>query len=542
MVPPIMVIAILLFLSESLLFAGLQVANYTHAGSKRFQRAKPTGEQPRVPKPVAGIKREVMPVKATTREIMGYDADVRPSYNPFYQANALPGQVPGIPTILKTFLGAYYQDTGQYGPSADGSVGSTQFIVGSKGRIRSFNKFTGQIDGVLNIAHDRFFSSISNGGFTADPNILFDQLSNRWFLFCDGNTNFLLAMSDGDPITPSTVWSFITVDTVTDPHFQAKQPFFDYSTLAADANAVLCAGDVYDLTLTDYFSSAVYAITKASLLSGGPIVIYSFRNLVDQANFFGPASIQGAQNFDPVQPLSYFIGINANDFINGVGTKFIINKVTYTSTSASLSAPLVLTLHPFANAIPSPVLGTPTFHLVNDITTLRPSVAHIRYGMLWTSFDLGVNNTGASGPSVMLTRNGSRFLGITIPGLTIATQGTLFAATPTNDYNQRHFLTSSVMTNSLNQVLIGATTCGRNERLNASVTQIVNGVAQTPVLYTTSVTNYLAQEDWEFTPYARWGDHTRLSPNPGDSTIWAFQQWCSDTNTWGLQAAQVQLN
>ena len=349
-------------------------------------------------------------------------------------------------------------------------------------------------------------------------------------------------MSDGDPITADTVWTFITVDTPNDPEFEfyPVPAIFDYTNLGVDAHAVLCSVDVFNNN-PFYISSAAYVIPKKSLLSGGPVEIHGFRNLVDQATLNGPFSTQGVQNFDPNPQFSYFAANNLIDFLIGFSEQFLLGTVTYTPEPV-LSPFVSIPVNPYIDTIPSPVLGTPDTHMVDGDTSPRLIAAHIRNNVLWIGTYIGVDNTGASTATTTPTRNAVRYWAVDLLGSTpiVTVDGTLFAASPTNDYNQRHFLTPSIMTNPLGQVIIGATTCGANEYLNASVTQVVDGVAQTPVLYTQSSSNYYAQEDWEFAPFARWGDHTRTSPDPIDNTIWTCQLMCPAINAWGGYAAQVQ--
>ncbi len=500
-----------------------------------------------------GVKRIAHTVKATTAELMGSQEETRmPSGSDFIIRPAMKNgdlQESSItPTIIQSFLNFDYQDTGQYAPSADLSVGTQQAILGSQGRICSFNKSTGQKDNVLNIAHDHFFSPISNGGFTSDPNIIFDPLSKRWFLFCNGNPNLLLAMSDGDPITPQTIWTFITVDTPHDPAFEFSPvpAVFNSTNLGVDANAVLCSVDVTNNNPL-YISSALYVLPKQSLLNGGPVEIFGFRNLVDQNTLNGPLSSQGAQNF-VASPLSYFVSSNAADFLAGYSTQVLFWTVSYTP-NPEISPFVSVTVNPYRTAIAVPALGTPASHIIGGFASPRLSAAHIRNNLLWTCTFVGVDNRGASTLTTTLTRDGVRYWAFDVSGAhpVVTVDGTLFAASPTNDFNQRSFLTPSIMTNAvtfsnpISQVIIGATTCGANEHLNASVTQVVNGVAQMPVLYTQSNSNYFAQEDWDF-PFAKWGDHTRTSPDPTNLSIWTCQFACDATNSWGAYTAQVRPN
>jgi hypothetical protein len=172
--------------------------------------------------------------------------------------------------------------------------------------------------------------------------------------------------------------------------------------------------------------------------------------------------------------------------------------------------------------------------------------------------NIAVDNTGESIPPALppsdgglMTRDAARFTQIDItqldtdPEVAVLTQGTLFQATETNDVGARSFLTPSIMSNAQGDVLIAATTTAADERLNAAVAQLIenNSAVGEPVLYTNSVSDYNATEDWEFNPLARWGDHTRVSPDPADpAAFWTVQQWCSDTNTWGLEVGRVIAN
>ena len=71
-----------------------------------------------------------------------------------------------------------------------GAVGPSQFFLFVNGRLRTFNKTTGVADGVINADPDVFFSSVMTPvsppvvlNFTSDPQVRYDRLSGRWFLF-----------------------------------------------------------------------------------------------------------------------------------------------------------------------------------------------------------------------------------------------------------------------------------------------------------------------------------------------------------------------
>ncbi len=565
--------------SSLLIICGLSSA-FAVTGRGHFELLrKKLAQQSQAPfqtRTIRGVKRTLKPLRMTTAQLMQQAPQLVNIPN-LRLGQTPPCPLPGCMSPITVFNDANYGETGQYGPSADGCVGTTQFILGSKGRIRSFSKATLEPDGVLNLSHDRFFSSISNGGFTADPNILFDAMTNRWFLCCDGNTNLLLAYSDGlngGSVTSSTVWTFVVVDTVLNPGFEfASNPlllpaFFDYSTLGVDEISVLIGVDVLNPN-PEYFSSAAYTIDKTTLDTDAPAIV-EFLNLVDQTTFSGPVSLQGAQNFDTGIQSSMFIGINALDFLQGFSLnpqtdrgQVLISTVNYTGTTAISFTTQSIPVLPFIKGIPSPALGTPPSHMVYGVTSMRPSASHIRYQTLYSCTYIGVDNQGTSTEGVtMVTRNGIRFWTFITefpnqpPGVI---EGTIFTASLTNDFGQIHYLTPSIMTNcpngcpastsTLPQILIASTTCGANAFLNATINQvtITNSLTQPviisdPCIFTSSTFPYYAQEDWEFSPFARWGDHTRTSLDPADNlTFYACCLFCEDTNKWGSVTGVLQL-
>lgn len=538
----IFIIFFLLSLCSLPSFEGLAVASCTPPelaqAKQNKQKKKSTNTQRAFSiKPMPGTRVHTSPpIRITTAALMQHVSSQNGVSEIIKRAVEKPSSI-----IVNQFTAADYSETGQYGPSADAGVGSTQVILGSKGRIRSFNKSTGAIDTILNLAHDRFFSSVSQGNFTADPNIILDTTStpNKWLLFCNVLDRILLAVSDGDPITTNTVWSFYVVDSTTpNPGFNAVLPYFDYTTLGVDEKAIYCAANIYDLTNENYLSSAAYVILKNSLTTTP--AIYAFRNLINQTTYNGPFTLQGAQNFDTTSTKGYFISENyANVFANN-SQELLLNTVTFVNSVPMLSAPQSIPVDPFVSPLYSPALGTPT-PLFDPGVRLCP--AHIRDDILRVVHEIGVDNTGTSTPSTTITRNGARFYAIDLTQSppAVIEQGTVFQPSATNDINERFFIVPSIMSNKSGQVLIAATTCGTKEHLNMSITQIINGIPQTPVFVTASTTNYFATEDWEFNPFARWGDHTRTSIDPDNITFWPAGLWCSATNIWASQIAQVVL-
>jgi hypothetical protein len=468
--------------------------------------------------------------------------------------------IPGTPTINNHFTVANYQETGQYGPSGESSTGSTQILVASKGRIRSFLK-DGRIDNVLNLTHDAFFSPISLGGFTADPNVIFHPQWKQWIIF--GITalhpSLVLAISDSDPITPDTVWSFYVVDTTSNEGFSASA-FFDYATLGADERAIYLGANILDFngSIEDksfFISAAAYAIPRFPC--GAVADIFAWRDLrnIGRCRNCSPFTFQPALNFDSNPEAGVFVSNNLQDALEGFSERFLVNLVTFDEQDVpTLSDSIEIPVEPYASPFSVSALGTPDTHMVQPVAGFRLAPTHIRNNRLWLVSNIGVNNEGVSEepvaipPRGSITRDAARFVQIDVNKIetdrnhAVVSEGTLFEATSTNALGARSFLTPAIMSNSEGKVIIGATTVAADERLNAAVAQLTNNntAVGAPVLYTNSTSDYYATEDWEFNPFARWGDHTRISPDPEDPTVlWTAQQWVSDTNTWALEVAEV---
>src|SRR5260370_39999609 len=80
------------------------------------------------------------------------------------------------------------REPGAFPPDTMGAVGKTQFTVFVNGRLRTFVKSAGLVDGVLDINPDVFFASVltppdeGEFSFTSDPQARYDRLTSRCFL------------------------------------------------------------------------------------------------------------------------------------------------------------------------------------------------------------------------------------------------------------------------------------------------------------------------------------------------------------------------
>jgi hypothetical protein len=185
---------------------------------------------------------------------------------------------PSLPqTVGASFVTTSLSESGFVPPDTCGSVGPTQVLVCSNGRIKVFNK-TGTLGG-LNVGTDSFFQSVRGGSGTSDPQVKYDRLSGRWFVtMCNVSTpnRLLIAVSSGSTITNASSFTFYQFQQdLVSPTGNTGQ-FADYPKTGVDANAVVIGCNMF---AGGFAGTSAWVIRKTSILSGGPIVVTALRGL-----------------------------------------------------------------------------------------------------------------------------------------------------------------------------------------------------------------------------------------------------------------------
>jgi hypothetical protein len=437
-----------------------------------------------------------------------------------------------------SFDGATLADTLAFPADTQGAVGPTQFIVAVNFKLRSFNKSTGAPDGVLNVVIDNFFNSVRNGAFLSGPRIRYDRLSQRWFIL-DVNTQtpnrVVLAVSDTATITGATVWSFYFFqhDLVT-PAGNTGQTV-DHPTFGIDANALYVG--VSNFNVATFTNCTAFVIRKSSVLSGGPIVVTAFRDLIGTD---GPYIPQGADNFDAAATEGYFIGVAKNSL-----GKLILRRVSTPGGTPTLSGNIEITVPATALPLNVPHLGG-LFGADGFLDGLddRLQMAQVRNGHLWTVHNIGVDNTGTAAPGTA-SRTGSRWYELQNLGATptVAQSGTLFAPSATNSTDQRNYWMGSIMVSGQGHAAIGASAAGSAERINAvtagRLATDTPGTLRAADLLTNSSTAYNPNEGVPPGP-RRWGRYSYTSVDPNDDmTMWTIQMYCQATDQYATRVVQL---
>ncbi len=504
--------------------------------SKQPQKLEPYDKKLQLSE-LSGKSQFVTPVTMTTKQIMQQN-------NPI---------TCGETTAYKHFTAATYKETGREPFSTDGAVGSSQIMAVADGRIRTFCINTGQIDNVLNTTLDKFFSVVTGGlvpGIGQSASAVFDQSTGTWFIaYAVASTNqptgrLLLAWGQGDPITADTPWNFFVVDSASNPEFIVAIPSFGVSGLGVDTNAVYLGASVSDFANLQVLSSAVYVIPKSTLTSSGATV-WAFRNLVETFGAIGPINPAPAQNSDNPQAnnLGVIASVSVTDYFNEASPgQILIQTVDPTATTPTLSTPQIVTVDPYVYPIDLLIKASanepavlPERLIYAGSFAIAPAV-HIRGGILYFIQKIGLNISGISDSSA--DRNGARFYKISPypPSPSLLDQGNLYdslnpAATALS------YLSPSIMPNQLGQVIVGATTGGPSAFFNATYTYVFP--TSTTVPFTLSSTAYYPTEDWQLDPFVLWSGYSRVAIGTDNITFYPIIPWCSDTDVWAIEVAQV---
>jgi hypothetical protein len=440
-------------------------------------------------------------------------------------------------TIGLSFKAIALSDSnGSYPPNPSGDVSPTQILVATERRIRLFDR-SGSLLGIdTDLA--TLFDSVRANQDVSEPQVRFDRLSGRWFVAAvtSGFPNrVVIAMSAGDTLTDLSDFSFFFFqqDTVS-PAGQAGQRVSDLS-LGIDKFALYFGGNVSNST--GLFTAANgYLVRKPSLIAGGPISAQAFRGIgtVASGGLWAP---RGVDNDDPAATQGYFIGVDIR-----VTGRLVLRRVSNPQgPTSTLSANVNITVPDTAlpQSVPTSGSAFPLDALDDRLFAARVSINRLTgVRSLWTAHNILVDATGLG--TTGGDRDGARWyeiqnLGTSTPLVTQS--GTLFdpaAASP------RFFFIPSIAMSGQGHAAIASSTSGEIDFADVAVAGRLasdpSGATQPFAPATFSTTSY--DDGFSYPEY--WGTRSSVIVDPNDAmTMWTFQEWCDDTNSWGVQVVQL---
>ncbi|HET8946501.1 MAG TPA: immunoglobulin domain-containing protein [Candidatus Polarisedimenticolia bacterium] len=422
-----------------------------------------------------------------------------------------------------------------YPPNPSGDVGPEQILVATDGRIRLFDR-SGTTLG-LDTDLDTFFDDVRANQAVSEPQVRYDRLSGRFFVAAvtSGFPNrIVIAVSSASVLTDTTSFTFFFIqqDTVS-PAGQTGQRATDLS-LGVDKFALYLGANVYNVSGL-FTAASGYLVRKASLLSGGPISAQAFRGIgtTTSGGLWAP---RGVDNDDPAATQGYFIGVDIR-----VTGRLVLRRVTNPATAPStISANINITVPDTALPQSVPTAGTsfPLDALDDRLFAARISVNRLTgVPSLWTAHNILVDATGVG--TTGGDRDGARWYEIRNLTSTplLAQSGTLF---DTAETQPRFFFIPSVAMSGQGHVALASSTSGETNFADAAVAGRLGsdalGTTQAFTPVTFSDTPY--DDGFSFPEY--WGTRSATVVDPNDAmTMWTFQEWCENTNSWGVQVAQL---
>jgi hypothetical protein len=472
-------------------------------------------------------------------------------------------------------------------PNCNGFVGPTQYLLNTNQSIRSFNKFTGQPDGIIDIDSATFLSVPM-----ADARCAYDPWGQRWLVLAglidftiESESTIVLAWSDGPIITPQTKWSLrvFTNAEVAVPEIPAST--IDSPNLNTDQNAVYINMDIFPSTANPVFGPGSYVtalvIPQSSFVSGNPFTFTAFIGLFNSLEFpivEGFAQTPTASNFDPNPQYGYIIAAPASETF-GSGLTYD-NFFMYRILNASTNSP---TLFPAPPTVLNPIPPTPPISLAAPVYADTPHISHkgnlygnffMGYGRLQPSipFDVGgihvrnhqlyliqtsaVDNTGtgsATGDRAAIlwyqydltgdpTGQG---MGTEMPGTVpvLIQSGVIFD--PNITANPISYWNPSIMTNKNGDMAIIGNFAGRDNYVQAFYTgrKATDPLGQLRDI--TLLTNNTDAYNFGTLNYndavgQRWGDYCSLALDPiNNLDIWATNQIVSGPSLWSILTTQL---
>jgi hypothetical protein len=448
-------------------------------------------------------------------------------------------------------------------PDPNGAVGPKHFVEFINGSFTVYNKTNGQ--SVQRISDVKFWqdaglSSISTGSGLADPRIIYDPVSHRWFasqVDFDANAaaagrdytleanDFLLAVStNSDPRSfpgsngnsPGSWRGFI---------FQADPDsgdFADFPTLGLDSIAVYVSGDMFH-GLTNAVGAALVSIPKADLLAGTPTIA----NL----SWFGVMNYTNCGQV--LQPVTCFDGTSSGNILavgdvgsdgNAHSNLVIFAVQNAAGPGATLTPSTVITVSPYI--VPfnfdniDPPQGWFTVPQPDDTTTLAGNDARFSARVYAVGGVIyAVHSTELNG------RMAIRWYRISATNDSVLEAGVI--ADPDLD-----LFFPSIAANSSGTVVIGCngSSTDTNVSCYAIAGQTVNGVTTfgNRILLQPGGTSYhgddeLYEELYDLPQLSRWGDYSTLSVDPADPTrFWSIQMFPppSDfSDVWSTQITEL---
>jgi len=242
------------------------------------------------------------------------------------------------PSIIKQFKGVDYN--GWFPPDTMGAVGLNHVVNVVNGGISINQKEDGAV--LTTTTLDDFWTPtgvITEGTFAFDPKILYDNLSNRFFIISlagESSPNSWLLVGVSNPEDPFN-WVFRAIDADIFNNMQLDT-WADYPSLGLDNTHVYVTANMFN-NEGSYQATKIWVFEKSQLYSMDSMTWYEFYE--PPGAFF---TTQPTQVFDPNVSVQYLISLASLDslqlnqisFSNGIPFWTQLQQINIASLSGSV--------------------------------------------------------------------------------------------------------------------------------------------------------------------------------------------------------------
>ncbi|REK10549.1 MAG: hypothetical protein DWQ36_03775, partial [Acidobacteria bacterium] len=190
-------------------------------------------------------------------------------------------------------------------PDPEVAVGPGHVIAAVNTAFEIYDKTGSSLTGAIQF--ETFFSVIPQCTNLFDPNVLYDESADRFFLGIDSNgTAFCIAASQTDD--PTGVWNIYRVPTT-------PGLFFDYPHTGVGEDAFVMGANMFN---GGFIQAEVYAMEKADAYAGTTMTVVS-------------QVLPGGSTIDTPQPMNLH-GFNQGTWPN-TGVHYILSDLNFNGTS-----------------------------------------------------------------------------------------------------------------------------------------------------------------------------------------------------------------
>ncbi len=399
-------------------------------------------------------------------------------------------------------------------PDPETAAGPGHVVVVVNTAFEVFNRAGASIAGPFEF--DAFFAGVNGCTGTFDPNVLYDEVADRFFVGVDGGGGFycFAVTSTNDPTGTWTRYSFDTTN---------AGEFFDFPHVGIGTQAIFMGANMFNSAGTAFLGSRVWAINKAAAYAGGPLPVPVQRTTGFEST---PQPIDIKGSVTP-PPNTHYI-LTDNDFDGNVYSMwtwvdpFGANTFTRTGEFDLEAASGVLGEFP----IDQVQFGAAAQIQAND---WRVQDADYRNGRIWMAHNMSCNP--GSGPT-----NCARWAELDPATVTVVQSGVLSVFGQSLSFG-------NVAVNERGDMILGFTATGPTRIPGVYVAgRLANdppGFLRDPILIKAGETPY---QSFEGSPF-RWGDYTEATTDPDGETFWYIGQFSKVTTNafsdWGTQIAQL---